>query len=123
MKTSKKISLSIMIIMLLFSGINHLINPNDYILIMPSYLPAQYYLVIISGLAELILGVLFCIPTYRYLAVYGTIAMLFSFLPVHFYHLQLGTFPIKDLVVPFWAVAIRIPIQFLMMFWAWGLRK
>ena len=65
------------------AGINHFLNPEFYLNIMPTYLPWHESLVALSGVAEIVLGTLLFIPRYRSLAAWGIIAMLIVFLLVH----------------------------------------
>jgi uncharacterized membrane protein len=118
---SSKISLVIFIVMFIVLGTLHFITPEAYLSIMPEYLPSKPLLVLLSGIAEICIGLIFLFSKYRKLGAILCILMLLSFMPIHIYHLQLGTIPKTN--VPFWGVVVRIPLQFVMMWWAWSLRK
>ena len=83
---------------------------------MPSYLPKPKLLVYISGIVEIALGMALFIPKTFSFAVYGIILMLLAFLPVHIYMFLNKK---AGLGLPKWLLAIRILIQFLLMYWAW----
>lgn len=84
--------------------------------IMPVYLPRHRLLVYLSGVAEVILGVgLLFSSTWKF-AIYGIIVMLAVFLLVHFYMLSSKK---AGAGFPVWALVLRIPLQFMLMWWAW----
>jgi uncharacterized membrane protein len=99
----------------ILAGIMHFIKPKVYLRIMPRYLPFHKPLVLLSGLAEIVLGIgLFFEPT-RIIAVYGIIAMLAVFLLVHFYMLSSEK---ASAGFPRWLLLLRLPLQFALMYWA-----
>lgn len=100
----------------LIAGLMHFIKPTLYMRILPGYLPGHKLLVILSGLAEIVLGVALCISVTKQLAIYGIIIMLTFFLPVHVHML----FDKKAAMgLPKWILIVRIPLQFLLMYWAY----
>lgn len=100
-----------------FAGIMHFIKPKMYMRIMPRYLPNHKLLVLLSGIAEIALGIALCIPVLKTSAVYGIIAMLVVFLLVHFYMLSGEK---ASAGIPKWILILRIPLQFVLMYWAWS---
>lgn len=99
------------------AGLMHFIKPKMYMRILPGYLPGHKFLVIISGIAEIILGIALCFSNTKDLAVYAIIAMLTFFLPVHFHML----FNKKAAMgLPKWMLIGRIPLQFALMLWAYS---
>jgi uncharacterized membrane protein len=105
-----------MALMYVFAGVMHFIKPKMYMRIMPRYLPNHKFLVYLSGIAEIVLGLALCIPVLKTMAVYGIIAMLIVFLLVHFYML---TGKKASAGIPKWILILRIPLQFGLMYWAW----
>ncbi len=108
--------LYLMALMYIVAGIFHFLKPKSYMRIMPRYLPSHKLLVHLSGEAEIILGILICIPATKNLGIYGIILMLAVFLLVHFYMLSSEK---AGAGIPKWALIARIPLQFLLMYWAW----
>lgn len=108
--------LYLMAIMYVFAGVIHFLKPAMYMRIMPRYLPAHKTLVYLSGLAEIVLGVGLIFPETKNLAIYGIILMLTIFLLVHFYMLSSEK---AGAGIPKWVLLLRIPLQFLLMWWAW----
>ena len=67
------------------AGISHFINADFYLKMMPSYLPAHLFLVYLSGVFEIALGVLLLIPKFTRLAAWGLIALLIAVFPANIY--------------------------------------
>lgn len=112
--------LYLMAVIYIFAGIMHFVHPKMYLRILPSYLPGHKILVNISGIAEIILGIALCFSETKDLTIYAIILMLTFFLPVHFHML----FSKKAAMgISKWILIARIPLQFILMFWAyWYLR-
>ncbi len=108
--------LYLMAAMYVFAGLFHFIKPKLYTRIMPRYLPNHLLLVYLSGIAEIALGVALCFPETKNLAIYGIILMLLIFLLVHFYMLSSEK---AGAGLPQWILILRIPLQFLLIWWAW----
>lgn len=106
----------VMPLLYIIAGIMHFIKPKVYLRIMPRYLPNHKFLVYVSGIAEIVLGIAICIPKFRVMAVYGIISMLVVFLLVHFYMLSSEK---ASAGIPKWILILRIPLQFGLMYWAW----
>ncbi len=121
----KKISLVIMIIFYIGAGINHFWHPAGYYSIIPPYLPDHYLINILAGIAEIGGGLLLIFPATRKFAAYGIIAMLIAFLPAHIYMIQEGGCmgPKPALCAPLWLAWLRLPVQAVLIWWAWVLRR
>lgn len=81
---------------------------------LPLWIPAHKFLVALSGVAEIVLGIGLLFESTRSLAAWATIAMLASFLVVHFHMLfdkEAG------LGLPKWALWLRVFLQFALMWW------
>ena len=99
----------------IFAGIMHFIKPKVYLRIMPRYLPFHKPLVLLSGVAEILLGIGLFFKETKNLSIYGIIAMLAVFLLVHFYMLSSEK---ASAGFPKWLLLLRLPIQFALMYWA-----
>ena len=82
---------------------------------MPKFLPAHDLLIYLSGVAEILLGLGVLFPQTRSLALWGIIAILLVFLIVHINMLL----PANSLGIPLWILWLRIPLQFLLIYWAY----
>ena len=107
--------LYLMAIMYVFAGIMHFIKPKMYVRIMPKYLPNHLQLVYLSGIAEVLLGIALLYRPLRNMAIYGIVFMLLLFLMVHFYMLSSKK---AGAGIPKWILIARIPLQFLLIWWA-----
>lgn len=103
-------------LLFIVAGIFHFQKPKMYKRIMPPYIPAHGTMVVISGLAEMALGFLLLNPETQQWAAWGIIAMLTVFLTVHVHMLQNKKAALK---LPKWVLVLRIPLQFLLMYWAY----
>ena len=107
-------------IVFVLAGINHFLNPDFYLKIMPPYLPWHLFLVYLSGVFEIILGALLLIPKFSRLAAWGLIALLIAVFPANIYMaMNTELFPeLNPLLI--W---VRLPLQFLLIVWAFWFTK
>jgi len=105
-----------MALLYLGAGINHFRLPKFYERIVPSYFKNKKFINEASGVAELILGIGLLIPATSTLAAWGVIALLVAVFPAHIYQLQQKGAGMK---VPMWALWLRIPLQFVLIAWAY----
>ncbi len=97
------------------AGVNHFLDESFYLKLMPPYLPAHRLLVQVSGVAEVLLGVLLLVPRTRRLAAWGIVALLVAVFPANihaFLHQEV-------LPAPAWAHLLRLPMQGVLIAWAW----
>lgn len=100
------------------AGVNHFVNPEYYVAIMPPYLPWHHELVWLSGVFE-VLGGLGVLPVAtRSAAGFGLVALLVAVYPANV-HMALHPEPYVASGVPLFALYLRLPLQFLLMAWAW----
>ena len=69
-------------------GIKHFIDPEYFLTIVPPYLPYHLELVYISGLFEVLFGLLILFPKYRYYGAIGLLLLLVAVFPAHIYLAQ-----------------------------------
>jgi uncharacterized membrane protein len=115
MNTLKIFALLLMAAAYIAAGINHFLNPEFYIRIMPPYWGWPAFWVALSGVAEIVLGLLLLPRATRPYAAWGIIAMLTLFLTVHL-HMLVHADQFAN--VPYWALLARLPLQGLLMLWA-----
>lgn len=108
--------LYLMAVLYIIAGTMHFVRPKIYMRILPGYLPGHKFLVNFSGLAEIILGLALCFSATKDFALFAIMAMLIFFLPVHFHMLFDKR---ASMGLPKWILIWRIPLQFLLMFWAY----
>lgn len=98
------------------AGINHFRSPRFYLRIIPPQLPKPEWINWISGAAEIVLGVALLIPPLTSLAAWGVILLLIAVFPANVYHLYAKGAGMK---IPIWALWLRLPIQGVLIWWAW----
>jgi len=105
------------------AGINHFVNPDGYIRIIPGYLPYPQALNYLAGICEIIFGAMLIFPAARNTAIILLILMLAALLPVHITMLQQAPMWLGKLHVTTSIALIRLFLQPLLMFWlAWHLQ-
>lgn len=103
-------------LLFILAGVNHFRTPHIYERIMPPYIPSKKLLNQLSGIAEMVLGFMVLNPETQDSAAWAIIVLLVLFIPIHIYMLQEKKAALK---MPKWALIIRIPLQFGLMYWAY----
>lgn len=97
------------------AGINHFLNPQFYLRMMPAYLPSHLFLIYLSGVFEIALGVLLVVPRFTRFAAFGLIALLAAVYPANIYMAQhTELFPEFSPT----AIYLRLPLQIILIAWA-----
>ena len=101
------------------AGANHFLNPDFYMPMMPPYLPLHRQLVLLSGIAEVVLGIGVLVPATRRAAAWGLILLLVAVFPANI-HIALHDVPLGGAAhgagVLNW---VRLPLQAVLIAWAW----
>ena len=98
------------------AGVGHFVATRLYMSIMPDYLPAHRELVLLSGVAEIAGGVGVMVPQTRRAAAWGIVLLLVAVMPANVWMAQHAEcYP----SVPLWAIWLRLPLQLLLIWWAW----
>jgi len=105
----------LMAIMYIFAGAMHFITPRSYIKIMPDYFKHKAFLVYLSGIAEVVLGLALFFEALKAYAIYGIVFMLLIFLSVHINMLKGEK---EGRGIPKIILILRLPLQFLLIWWA-----
>jgi len=119
MSLTKTILLWVMAVAYAFAGFNHLMNPDFYLAIMPPGLPNPEWLNVLSGLAEIVLGVFVLEPRTRVYAAWGIIALLIAVFPANLYVALENVGAAGPGSGAGGANWVRIPFQALFIVWAW----
>ncbi len=93
----------------ILAGINHFLNADFYLKMMPPVLPRHLFLIRLSGIFEIALGVLLLIPKFTQFASWGLIALLLAVFPANIYmamHPELFSEFNPALIY------VRLPLQF-----------
>jgi uncharacterized membrane protein len=101
------------------AGLMHFVRPDAYLPMMPPYLPWHRPLVLLSGAAEMGLGLAVLVPALRQLAAWGIILLLIAIFPANV-HIALDNVPLfgasEGAGVWNW---VRLPLQAVLIAWAW----
>ncbi|MBS1492782.1 MAG: DoxX family protein [Bacteroidetes bacterium] len=112
----KKFFIYLMAVFYICAGINHFWHPADYIKIMPPYLSYQSELVFISGVFEILCGILLILPKTRRIGAWLTILLLIAVFPAN---IQMTINYYNEHNPDLWISIIRLPIQLILLWWAW----
>jgi uncharacterized membrane protein len=100
------------------AGVNHFVMPRTYQQIVPPRLRGEAPgLVALSGVAEVLGGAGVLLAPTRRAAGVGLIALLAAVFPANLY---MARAPERFPRIPRWALYVRLPLQPLMMWWAWN---
>jgi len=116
---TKTILLWLMAFFYVFGGFNHLMNPGFYLAIMPPDLPNPEWLNVLSGLAEIVLGVYLLEPRTRVYAAWGIIALLIAVFPANLYAAFENVGPDGPGSGAGALGYVRLPFQAVFIAWAW----
>jgi len=75
----KQFALYAMATIYVLAGVIHLTRPIVYMNLMPAWLPAPLFCILLSGIAEIVLGILLMLPKFRIFAAWMIILMLIVF--------------------------------------------
>ena len=117
----KKITRFLMSVFYVSVGINHFLNPEWFTQIVPPVLAKiDLKLVYLSGVCEILFGVLLLIEKTRYVAAWGLIATLAAVFPANIYLAQTNGFAMETTSAIAW---YRLPFQSLFIVLAYWHRK
>jgi uncharacterized membrane protein len=111
----EKTGLIIMAVMYIAAGAYHFINPRLYKKIIPPQIPFPSAAVGISGAAEILFGAGLLFDNIRVYAAWGIILLLIAVFPSNIYMAISGKFK----AIPLWLRLLRLPLQFVLIWWAW----
>ena len=110
------ISKYILAALLITVGILHFLKPKFFMKIMPDYVPAHNALVLASGVAEIICGVLLLFASTQTVGAYLTIALLIAVFPAN---VEMSRKYYAKKKKGFWLTVLRLPLQILLIWWAY----
>lgn len=99
-------------------GITHFTSPDGFAKIVPSFLPAPYLLVYVSGVFEIALGLAIQPHKTRKLAAFGLVALFLAVFPANI-NMAVNEVQLNpDKPIPVWAMWARLPFQVMFIGWA-----
>ena len=110
----------LLVSVLIFAGITHFSKPYFFIKIMPDYIPFHLQLVYVSGFVEVLCGLLLLFPQTQTFAAYLSIVLFIAVFPAN---IEMA----KDFYLEhnkyLWLAILRLPLQILLIWWAYQFRK
>lgn len=113
MKSILTIGLYLAALLFVFAGVSHFTKERFFMKAMPPYIPYHRAMVIISGVAEIALGLGLLFDATRVYAAWGLILLLIAVFPANIYMASSDKFP----SIPAIALWLRLPLQFLLIWW------
>lgn len=120
MKITKLILKYVFAVALVLAGINHFLNPPFYLRMIPPVLPAPLFLNYLSGVFEILFGIMLMIPRFSLLAAWLIIALLIAVFPANIY-MAMNPQLFPDISQT--ALYIRLPLQIVLIAWAFWFTK
>ena len=118
----KYVNLYLISSLFIYAGVAHFTNPQFYIKIFPSFIPFKQFLVDLSGVLEILGGLLILFNQTRRTGVILLVGLLILFFVVHFD--MLFTFQVsKNMLLNKSLLLLRIIIQFILIYWVISLLK
>ncbi len=105
-----------MALLYILAGINHFRKPGMYIKIIPPAFKNPKLINILSGAAEIILGILLTLPFTTTIAAWGIIVLLIAVFPANLYMFQNKK---AGFGLPRWILFVRLPLQIVLIYWAY----
>lgn len=110
------VGLLIMASIYIVAGISHFLIPKFFLSITPPWVPRPKLINILVGIIEICLGIGLLFSETRMYALYGIILLLIVVFPANVYHFQKA----RKKKQAFWLTLIRLPLQFLLIWWAYS---
>ena len=112
----------VLAVLMIGVGVLHFTAKNFFVQIVPPQLPAAELLVVVSGLFEILLGVLLFPRATRRIAGYGLVALYIAVFPANIYmavaNPELHGMPDWFVQPSPLALWLRLPLQFVLIAWA-----
>lgn len=116
----RKLSLFGLSLFFIYFGIDHFINPEFYLSIMPPAFPLHAEAVYISGFFEILGGITVLIAPLRKIAGWGLVALLICVYPANIY---MAITPEAFPEISRGLLYFRLPLQFVFIYWAYSVTR
>ena len=115
MKTALRYLLALMMVA---SGVLHLVRPEKFVAIVPDWLPAPRALVFVSGVCEILGGAGLLVRRVQKAAAWGLAALFVAVFPANVHMATHRIFTDNP-----WILWGRLPFQAVLIAWAWWLAR
>ena len=116
MEVTKFLTKCLLAALLVLAGVLHFVRSEFFLKIMPPYIPLHRELVYLSGVCEILLGIMLLISGFSRLAAWGIIALFIAVFPSNLYLYQHQEILPASPLVHF----LRLPLQGLLILWAYA---
>jgi uncharacterized membrane protein len=116
MPLAKRVARWAFALFLVAAGINHFWHSEAYVGIVPPSLPWPFAIVVVSGIAEIAIGVAFLVERWRTLAAWAAIALFIVVFPANLYMAEHSE---RFASIPPILLWLRLPLQAALIAWAW----
>ena len=120
MRLAKLILKWVFALIFILAGIMHFAVGEFFVRIMPPIFPFPFFWVYLSGTFELILGIMLLVPRFTRIAAWGLVILLIAVFPANIY-MALNPQIFTDFTPT--ALYLRLPLQFVLIGWAFWLTK
>ena len=116
----RKLALLALSAFFIIIGIDHFVNPDFYLAIMPPMMPLHQEAIYVSGFFEILGGLGLLISRFRKISGWGLLALLIAVYPANIY---MAVTPQAFPDISIYALYSRLAMQFLFFFWAYSLTR
>ena len=99
------------------AGLNHFVQAEFYLPLIPDYFPEKEIINILSGIIEVLGATALLIPKSQKAGAWAIVAMLVAFIPSHIYFIQIGSCVENGLCTPEFVAWIRLVIIHPLLIW------
>lgn len=122
MRRARSLLRLVLAVLMIGIGTAHFTNPEPFIFVVPSFLPAPGLLVALSGAFEILGGAGLLVPRTRLAAAWGLIALYVAVFPANV-NMAVNNIVPPGTEIPAIALWLRLPLQALLVAWAWWVRR
>jgi uncharacterized membrane protein len=116
----KPILLYLMSLLYIAAGVYHFVNPRMYLRIMPAYIPFHLPLVYFTGICEILFALLLIPESTRPAGAWLIIILLVVIFPAN---IQMAINFKQHHHPALWIAIARLPLQIILIWWAWTYTK
>lgn len=117
-RKNKELLRIILAVSIIILGLLHFAVPDPFVRIVPSFLPYPLKLVYISGIFEILGGIGLLVPTVSRAAAWGLITLFIAVFPANI-NMAINHIHIDGIPDSPWFQVIRLPLQGVLIAWAW----
>lgn len=106
-------------VFIIYGGVQHFMNTEYYIPFIPDFLIYKVAIIYVSGLVEIVVGLLLLIRKYQGIGALALFVLMLIFLPLHVW----DVFSDTPAIGSHQAALFRLPVQFVLIAISWKLQK